>query len=250
MSDLVLSMAEDEDPVLVDTPNTLRVSVGNGDPDEEIIFSAYDGVGVWAAIDEETLDEYGSIEMSVEIPALLAGTYTLRVAGDTSTDEFEFTVTRDPMDETSDVDANDHPEPPTFDLETTAWQLVDTTPGGESYILPRNPDRWTNPLKPNRLEHDVTTAPDGAILAWQGGDRPWPFEFSGYIDTKAEYDALEFWANLRRRFWLVDHRHRLHYVTFEHFDATARIVPNKPWAHDYTMKAVHFYRQNWDGGED
>lgn len=247
--DLVLSMAEDEDSLLVDTPANLLVNVGNGVGSEAVTFTIVTATETWPGVDTITLDEYGSAQLAVAIPALLTGSYTLQAIGTVSTTaELDFGVTNDPLDDTGGTNA-DNPAAPTFDLGTTAWQLVDTTVGGDTYVFARNPARWTNPLKPHSIEYDVTTAPDGNVLAWEAGERPWTFEFSGYIDTQAEYEALAFWAGLRRRFWLVDHRHRLHYVTFEHFDAQARVVPNKPWAHDYTMRAVHFYRQNWDGEE-
>ena len=65
-------------------------------------------------------------------------------------------------------------------------------------------------------------------------------EFTGFCETQAEYEQLVFWSELRPRFWLIDHRNRAWLVTFEHFDATHRIVPSMPWAHDYTVKALVF----------
>lgn len=248
MSDeLALAMAAEEDAVLLRTPSLLSVNLGNGEADEVITFAVTDGTTTWANIDSVTLDEYGTSWVDVLIPGLVAGSYTLSAAGTiTPAATLAFTVTGDLLNDVDDGDTADLPTPPTVDTAVTHWRLVDSI-SGESYTFVRNPKSWTNPLRPTYLEHEVTTAPDGQVLAWQGGDRAWPFSFSGYLETQAEYDALEYWASLRRRFWLVDHRHRVHYVTFEKFDAVARLVPGKPWAHDYTVAAIHFYRQDWDG---
>lgn len=251
MGDLSASL-DDDSVELNDTPAFANVNVGNGDSNEAISFDLYDATstlvagGLWT----ETLDEYGTVETAVPLPAVLAGTYSLTVVGTTSTnDSVTFTVDQDPLPTTEDTQGDQPTLPTLVAADSGRWRLADLTVGKERvYVFERNPARWTNPNRPNYLEHDVTTAPDGNILAWQGASRSWTFEFSGYLDTQAEYEELEFWSNLRRRFWLIDHRDRVHYVTFDHFDAKARIVPNKPWAHDYTIRVVHFFRQDMSVG--
>lgn len=246
MSDLIVSITV-EDAEVLNTPAYLDVRVGDGEADEIVSFDLYGDAGVWIGLATATLDAYGGVLTSIPLPAVPTGLYVMQVIGSVSTTGYaEFTVLEPPLDDDVDDEASvpDLPEA----TDDHHWRFVDTTVGSTyEYTMTRNPQKWTNPSKPLFLEHDVTTAPDGNILAWQGADRSWTFEFSGYIDTQAEYEALEFWAGLRRRFWLIDHRNRARYVTFEQFDARPRIVPNKPWAHDYTMRVVHFYRQDLSG---
>ena len=241
--DLTLYLADDE---LDNTPANVLAYVGNGDDEETISFSITGPGGTFPGLISEDLDEDdGTIAISVPLPELTAGTYVLTVTGTVSGSTTAALVILDEaLDDTEDPDDNAEPDVPVFTPDVShRWQFIDTTVGEEdTYTLPRNPARWTNPNRPNFLEHDVTSAPDGAVLAWEGAERSWTFEFSGYLDTQAEYEAFQYWTDLRRRFWLVDHRDKIHYVTFEHFDARARIVPNKPWAHDYTVRAIHFYR--------
>jgi hypothetical protein len=230
------------------TPYDVDVEVGNGDVDEAVTFNLYDSTtGEWLDLLSTETDEYGYVACAVPLPTVAAGDYELEVAGTTSTTSarLPFTIVRDALDETDDPDDEALPDLPATYGDPGTWRLVDLTPTApRTYQLTRNPSRWTNPERPSFLEHEVTTAPDGNVLAWQGPDRSWTFEFSGYLDTQAEYEELEFWAGLRRRFWLIDHRERARFVTFEHFDARARIVPNVPWAHDYTIRVVHFYRSD------
>jgi hypothetical protein len=246
MGQLSLTFDAGADRTFEDTPAYVVASVGNGDENEVIAFDLSGTAGSWVDIYTETLDSWGALPVSVPIPSVPAGTYTLTVRGTTSTsDTLTFVVSNDPLDDAEDEDESNEPVYPVWTENLHRWRLIDTSlsnnVGGWEFV--KNPSRWTNPNQPSFLEHDVTTAPDGNILSWEGAQRSWTFEFSGYIDSQVEYEALEFWSNLRRRFWLIDHRDVARYVTFEHFDARARIVPGKPWAHDYTVKAVHFYRK-------
>lgn len=239
---------DDGFPELLDTPAYLDVLVGNGESNEVVDFALIGGSTTTALDQPITLTEFGSSTASVLIPALNQGVYALRALGATSSDstDLTFLVLVDSLSELVDGDDTAAvPTPPVVSTGSGSWRLVDTTTGEERYWqFIRNPARWTNPLQPKFLEHAVTTAPDGNVLAWEAADRAWQFEFTGYLDTQAEYVELQYWAELRRRFWLVDHRDRVHFVTFEFFDARPRIVPTKPWAHDYTIRAIHFFSQD------
>lgn len=248
-SEFTLTATFDEDrDYLIDTPAFLNILVGNGAADEPIYVDLLIN-GDYDSVCEGVLDEFGRSTVPVPIPALYAGDYLLRVRGDTSNSTtLTYTILKDSIAwgrEDLEGDNSNLPHVPELPVGNGAWRLFDSLPNRERiWEFPRNPSRWSNPLKPNFLEHDVTSAPDGNILAWEGAEKPWTFEFSGYLDTREEYEELTYWANMRHRFWLVDHRDRIHYVTFEHFDAKARIVPNKPWAHDYTIRVIHFYEQD------
>lgn len=238
----ITASVETFDDELEGTPYVLEVTIGNGDVDE-LVTASLSGTD----LETTTLDEYGTSTFDVPIPELIPGSYTLTLTAATNgSDTIAFTVAGDPLDTT--VNEDDDLTAPTYTPDpVNRWQLIDSTTGdGHTYTFPKNPEKWTTPWKPQFLTHAATTAPDGEILAWQGGERAWRFQFSGIITTQAEYEALEFWSNLRRRFWLIDHRNVTRYVTFEHFDARARVVPNNPWVHDYTVSVIHFLRQGSD----
>lgn len=245
MSELSLEFEKGAETQLHDAPAYLMVVVGDGLEEESVTFSLVGDAGAWADFHTLDLDNWGMSIASVPIPAVPAGVYELTVVGEASTAaSIVFHVLNDPLDDTEEDDETEAPAYPEWTPNLHRWRLIDTATvnnvGGWEFL--KNPSRWTNPNFPNFLEHDVTTAPDGNVLAWEGAQRSWTFEFSGYLDTQEEYEALEFWSGLRRRFWLIDHRDKARFVTFDHFDARARIVPGKPWAHDYTIKVVHFYR--------
>lgn len=228
-----------ETDVVDETPASLYATISAGFGRDTISLSL---IGPTTADDMQTevLNDFGYIEdLAIPLPGLAAGDYFLRVEGVASGNEdVPFTVTGNPLSF-----LGSHPKAlPVAPARASQvrWRLYGLHDQKAAYEFVHNPRSWSNLLPPNNFTHEKTTAPDGQILSWQAGDQPWRMEFTGYLDTPAEYGALTFWAGLHRRFWLVDHRNRAWLVTFEQFDASARIVPNKPWAHDYTMKAVVF----------
>lgn len=223
---------------IVETPGALAAGISNGRTLDDISFSLI-GPTTIDDFQTATLNEAGSLDLvAVNLPALIAGDYLLRVEGVVSgSEDVEFTVLEDGLQP-----GNEPKPPPTppVTVATTRWRFIDMRDPSLNYTMERNPRSWTNVHPPTEFTHENTTAPDGQMLTWQAGERPWRMEFSGYIDSELQYAHLAFWASLRRRFWLIDHRNRAWLVTFEHFDAQARIVPNRPWAHDYTMKTLIF----------
>lgn len=216
------------------TPGSIIATITNGAPGDTFTVK----IGSTTLL-SGVLDEAGvAFEISVPVPAVGAGTYPLVfTTGGGRSAMTSLVVLADAL-VTSSSTTKPAPTPPTTTL-TQRWRLfyLDGTLG---YTFTRNPKSWTNVHPPNDFTHDNTTAPDGQILTWQAAARPWRMEFVGFVDSQAEYEAFVFWSELRRRFWLVDHRNRKWLVTFEQFDAQALIKPNRPWAHDYTMKTLVF----------
>jgi hypothetical protein len=232
-----LSISLDSDEVQ-ETPGGLGVDIYNGRPSDTVTFSV---LGPTAVADFQTarLDTFGVREdLMVRLPALNAGDYFLRVEGETSgSEDTPFTVLEDALSQVDTIKVDD-----TAPLRDPAqhWRLFDLRDHAVNYTFVRNPSSWTNVYPPNDFTHDKTTAPDGQPLTWQAASRPWRMEFSGWLDTQAEYEDLLFWSQLRRRLWLIDHRNRAWLITIEQFDAQAQVKPNLPWAHQYTVKTLVF----------
>lgn len=229
-----LSLTLDYD-YLAETPSGLAAHISNGAPGELVTFSV---VGAVANFQTVTLDDNGLLDLIVQVPALPAGEFTLRAVGtDSGTDEVAFTTRDDALvhDDTSTT-----PDAPPARDPAQHWRFYDLRDAELTWTFPRNPKTWSNVYPPNDFTHDTTTAPDGQALTWQGAARPWPMEFSGWLDTQEEHDALAFWSQLHRRFWLIDHRNRAWLITVESFDPIAQVKPNNPWAHEYTVKTLVF----------
>lgn len=221
-------------------PGPVSVSVFDADPETTATFT-YD-LEVGDLYVTQT-DENGGLDTDVMLPEMGAGTHTLHLTIGADTVDVDFVVVFGPLDWTPDIgDDPTDPVLPTF-VPSNRWQLVDPLTS-DVYTFPRNPASWSGP--PERTayyHHDAAVAPNGRILTWAEAGRAWPMEFAGRIFTQAEYNDLNEWANKRRRFWLVDHREVIWFVTFLQFDARARIDRSVGvWSHDYTMKTLVFNR--------
>lgn len=222
---------------VLETPGAISVNIANGYPGDTVVFSV---VGPTTVLDFQTatLTWAGILEdYPIMLPALQPGNYVLHCeAVGSGAEDVSFHVLNEPLT-FDNLDLTD-PEPPAVTVQR--WTFYDVRDADQNWTLQRNPKAWTNMHPPNDFTHENTTAPDGQILTWQAGSRPWRMEFNGYIDNQAEYERFVFWSDQRRRLWLIDHRNRAWLVTLEHFDAQARIEPNKPWSHDYTVRALIF----------
>lgn len=220
-----------------DTPGALEINLANGYPRDRVTFSV---LGPTTVLDFQTvtLDLAGTLQdYAVNLPALQAGNYYLHCEALSSGSEDVIFAVLDGTLSPGGIDTSD-PTPPV--VEVARWTFYDIRDTSQNWTLQRNPASWTNMHPPNDFTFASTVAPDGQTLTWQAGARPWRMEFTGYLDDEAEYDRFAFWADKRRRLWLIDHRNRAWLVTLEHFDAQARIKPQKPWAHDYTVRALIF----------
>lgn len=224
------------------TPASVLAYVTDADPDASLDFEV-DSVTVYTTEVPPT----GRLRVSIPLPPLAVGSHTVAVTDGIDTQSDTITVGKVPLDVIADDDTFRDPTTPTFDRPpgVILWTLYDEVEP-RTFEFYRNPATWTSPHYPVFYNFDASTAPDGKILSWQAAGRAYSMEFSGYLDRQSDYTELLYWARLRRRFWLLDHRNRIWYLTFVQFDARARVVPNVLWAHDYTMKCLIFRRGSDD----
>lgn len=233
----VLTVALDYN-YMQETPGGLAANISDGQPGETVTFSI---IGTTTIADFQTavLDDYGTLDVMIQVPGLAAGDYYLRTEGtDSGSEDVEFTTLADALSyaDSEEKALDTAPER----TPTQHWRFFDLRDHDVTWTFPRNPRSWTNIFPPNDFTHDNTTAPDGQSLTWQAAARPWRMEFTGWLDTEEECNQLVFWSQLRRRFWLIDHRNRAWLLTIEQFDAVHQIKPNLPWAHEYTVKTLVF----------
>lgn len=217
-------------------PGTFRVSVANGVPGAAVTFASEA-----LTIPGSVLDDTGSlISFAVSIPsALAAGTYALVVSSPGRADTtVYYTVVLEPYSSPVAQPDDSAPTPVALVDGVRKWTLQDPAPGGEEYVFEINPDSATSPHPENVFTTEVTTAPDGQVLTWEGSQRAVSWQFRGTLTTETQHDAFERFRALNRRVWLIDNRNRAWVVSIESFDAVPRRVPGNPWVHDYTVSAI------------
>lgn len=236
------------DEVVEQAPTTLTATLTGGVADTEVQF-AIDGTQVRTAA---TDSGGGLAAITIPVPeTVLAGSHTLTatqtgaVSGSAT-----FTVQLAPA----------APEPaPVPDVAPVVvpsagvrWVLQDPAPGGlGSYVLPANPESMTSPHPQRQVIGVHTAAGEGQFHLYESGPAPVEWQFSGYCPTQEMYDQLLAYGDLRRRFYVIDHRNRVWAVTFLNVELVPRLrqvglagVPTD-WGHDYTVRALVYNGVEW-----
>lgn len=223
---------------LQQAPGTFRVTVTNGVPNATVTFTDSN----FDVIDDATLDENGTLishALAITTP-VNAGTYVLTAASagrDPATTNF--VIVNDPLSDPTGqpIDADPVLVAPVGGVQK--WVYQDPAPGGlDQYVFAINPLTATSPWPANIFTSDVTTAPDGQFLTWEGATRSVDWSFKGTFLTQDQHDNMVAFSLLQRRFYLIDNRNRAWVVSIENIDLAPRKTPGYPWAHDYTVNAV------------
>lgn len=130
------------------------------------------------------------------------------------------------------------------------WVLQDLMPGGlGSYVMPLNPTEMDNPSYERVLSTRHTTAVnEGTVHVSEGAVRPLEWSFKGYCPTEEMAETLRAYAELKRRFYIHDHRGRAWIVVVTGAEIVPRLQQRNiygdltDWVHDYTISAVIFDR--------
>lgn len=230
--DLVLTVLSD----LEQAPGTFRVTVTNGIPGNAVTFTSAP-----ATIPSGTLDDNGAL---ISFPIFItdartAGVKTLTAAS-TGRDNASasFTVVKAPVTNPLTQPSDSTPVAVAPVDGVRKWVLQDPAPAGEQYVFEINPDSATSPWPENVFTSDVTTAPDGQHLTWEGARKAVSWSFKGTILTQTQHDAFVRFQALNRRVYLIDNRNRAWVVSIESFDAEPKKVNDNPWAHTYTVSAI------------
>lgn len=233
-------------------PTSVLVAVTGAIPSRIVDFSI-DGVPV----NQEMMpDGAGYALFSVPVPEAQGrhGEHVLTVDQDGAVSASGiFTLTYDP-----DLLPTDRgPDAPPVEIPESIhpsgvrrWVLQDLMPEGlGSYVMPLNPTEMDNPAYERVLTAVHTTAVnEGQFHVSEGGVRPLEWSFKGYCPTQEMAETLRAYAELKRRFYIHDHRGRAWIVVV----TSAEIIPRlqqrniyddlTDWVHDYTVNAVIFDR--------
>lgn len=85
------------------------------------------------------------------------------------------------------------------------WTLVDyTKTPPEVWEMPINPSGFDEPVRQPNVSNEVTVAPDGQVIFFQGQDNPATGSFDGVIRTKEQKEAVKDWFGRRWPLELTD----------------------------------------------
>ena len=120
------------------------------------------------------------------------------------------------------------------------WSFT-TEGGGETYTFEINPNAQGNPLPSREMTWD-----SHPTLGWSGKRAPrapLPWEFSGVLRSKAQYDALLRWVGKRVKIVVTDDRGErltVRLLSFEPAQEAGTRHRSAPYRMQYTMRALIF----------
>lgn len=239
------------DKQLEQAPTSLLVSVSNAVPLKYVDF-LIDGHLVY----REQPSEDGVIQLvSIPVDAEYGrrGEHLLTAVQSTNSASEVFTLRFDPnilpnTDQVPDTEPVEIPES-IHPSGVRRWVLQDMLPGGlGSWVMPLNPSEMDNPTFERQLTTAHTTAVNGRLHVMEGGVQPQEWSFKGYCPTQEQAEKLRAFADLRRRFYIWDHRGRCWIVAVTSAEIVPRLRQNtiygdlSDWVHDYTINAVIYDR--------
>lgn len=244
-----LSVALDQTELII-SPAVLSIQITSAGPNESLLVSVEGsaaggyvspsgtGLGVTMSI---LADDSGNASTSVPVPALLAGTYQVRVVGAASgTVEQSFQLLNAAQAAPTGPGGDSTPAPPT-QVGVVKWVFQDPAPGGlGDYIFEINPLTMSDPHAPRNITWDHVASPTGPAVGWDSALRATEWRFGGTLKTQAQYDALNSFAALNRRFWIFDHLSRKWLVTIEQFSPAPKRDALSDWTHSYDVVALVF----------
>lgn len=241
-------------------PTTLTVALAGGHANTPVTFRV-DG----NLIGQLIADNNGALApTALPIPNVLdgsgtprfgAGTHTVTaVQNDAVPASAEFTLAEDPYQTPVPIGADAAPSDVAGAIRnngTRRWILQDKMPGGlGSWVMPLNPVESSPPPFERFLQVRKTiNAQTPRYHVFEGAPMPVEWTFSGYAPNLEMADKLAQFGDLKRRFYIIDHRRRAWVVTFVNVELVPRLVQwwngvETKEGHDYTVQAM-VYGRDW-----
>lgn len=235
-------------------PTALTIAIFGGEPLTTWTLSI-DAIEVYTV----QIDAEGELN-GVSIPVdddkgFMAGEHILSATDGVTTLSATFTLARGsssyPPAKVQDADPIFLPESQVGDR--FRWVMQDLMPGGlGSWIMPMNPMSMTPPhVRKNVVVTHTTSPAEGRVLINETHLPPIDWSFAGYCPNEDFYNKLQAYANLNRRFFIIDHRCRAWVVA----GTGVEIKPRKrqredggtfnDWAGDYTFTAM-LLEEKWE----
>lgn len=104
------------------------------------------------------------------------------------------------------------------------------------YTFTVNPNEGGTPPLQKKIGYQATTAPDGALIAFEGRDEAQASEFTGTILYRQQYDAMINWFGRRHVIEMTDDLGRIFTIYIQSFEAKRVRSASHPWKHTYSVK--------------
>ena len=126
-------------------------------------------------------------------------------------------------------------------MSRVSWEFYDPAGNdgaGETYYWVINPSGGGYPSRSKGIAYNVTAAPDGQTVAFEGREAPMSLSFTGTILYESQFNTMTDWFNKRNQIRLTDDLGRQFWIYIKTFNAERVRAASHPWKHSYTMEAI------------
>lgn len=118
------------------------------------------------------------------------------------------------------------------------WTLIDNSTGTpEVLTFTWNPNKFDPPGRSSNIISDLTTAPNGQTIIFQGRDKMKTATFEGAVGDIAFYMELDEWKDKFYPLELTDDQGNTWTIIIQEWKWT-RVKRRNPWRFDYTAQVV------------
>jgi hypothetical protein len=119
------------------------------------------------------------------------------------------------------------------------WTLTDNSTGSsQTMTFTVNPNSATYPGRHATLTQNVSLAPAGGVILFQGRDQTRTMTFSGVVITEAFYNLLNTWMDKWYPLILTDDQGSEFDVIIESWEWTRVRRALRPWRFDYEARLL------------
>lgn len=122
-------------------------------------------------------------------------------------------------------------------VSVVRWQFYDPVTL-QTLTFEINPDDGGSPAYAKTITYANTSAPNGAVLIFEGRDQVQKLEWSGTLLTQTHFTAYTTWWAKRYQVQLTDDLGRIFQIVVESFTPTRKRSALYPWKHTYKVVAT------------
>jgi hypothetical protein len=118
------------------------------------------------------------------------------------------------------------------------WTLTDYSSGTPVVLtFDINPNKFSWPGRSSNIKADLTTAPNGTTILFQGRDKLRKATFEGLVNSQDFFTDLDTWKDKHYPLELADDQGNTFTILFEDWKWT-RVKRRNPWRFDYTASVI------------
>lgn len=118
------------------------------------------------------------------------------------------------------------------------WTLTDNSTGSPVVLtFDINPNKFDPPGRNANISSELSTAPNGTTILFQGRDKVRRATFEGVVNSETFYNDLDTWKDKHYPMELADDQGNTWTILIEQWKWT-RIRRRNPWRFDYTAQVI------------